>query len=452
MSERGLMKTALMICYHFPPVAASGVYRSLYFAKHLPSFGYKPVVVHGVKSPRGEIVDNGLLAELPAEVKMVPFPAVEPACWTRPIEKRLKRLGRIGERLCWRIRTATEAVERRMSPDASLFWARRLIRPLLEVIKRENVAILYSTSDPFSDHYLAWQLKQHTGLPWVADFRDLWTQDWTYSPAPASRVRRDLAYEQHFLHEADAVVSVSPGYTSALRGLAPTRPDSRFHVITNGFEPSAVPSQKDVRRNRFVISFIGVLYQSQWSDAFLLAIQRLNHEVGAHRGIEWHVAGRMNRHCLDLCKSLGDSFKYLGHLDHVDAVAKSRESDALLLQVLKGKNAEGNIPSKLFEYLATGRPVLCLSSVRGDATRIIEDTRGGVVVEIDSEDQIYLALRRLYAAWKSNNAVRGACPTTLTQYERRSLTGQLASVFNELTLQRNEQRPHCEPASIEAIR
>ncbi|MCH7872949.1 MAG: hypothetical protein IID33_14740, partial [Planctomycetes bacterium] len=76
-------------------------------------------------------------------------------------------------------------------PDECEGWARASVSPLLRLIDEQSIDAIYSTYSPASNHLLALLLKQQTSLPWVADFRDLWTEDFRYKEPSKSRREAD---------------------------------------------------------------------------------------------------------------------------------------------------------------------------------------------------------------------------------------------------------------------
>jgi len=427
------MKNVLFISYLFPPMGGSGVQRSMYFAKYLPDYGYRPIVIHGSPRPQGGARDESLLEELDGRVHRLEFPAFEPASLTRPVGRALARLGRYGEGIAWRIGVLTNRIESRLSPDELVLWARRLVGRVSRIAKRTRATAIYSTAGPYSSHFLAWRVKGHTGLPWVADFRDLWTQNWTYDPHPAFRARRDRYWERVFLRDADTVLNVSEGYSKVMKTLVPQDMTAHFYVIRNGCDLSSFPHPQPQHHGaRFVLSYIGVLYNAQWSDALLRALQRLNEAAVPGPGIDWHVAGRMPRDCLAKARSLGDHFRFHGYVDHGRAQELMVSSNTLLLHAIRGRNVEGNVTGKLYEYLASGRPILCLVPGPSEAAEMIKHHQAGFVANINSEGEIYQALSTLYSSWASGEPYTGAPRRELKQYDRRVLTGRLAQVFDSL--------------------
>src|SRR5262245_44908597 len=143
-----LLKKALLITYHFPPSAASGSFRLLGFAKHLPAFGWQPLVIAPPCLP-WEPIDPQLVKAIPAEVivEHVPYPIAAP--------KLLRVL-------------AQYAV-----------WLPRAWSACKRVVGEHRPELILTSGPPHCVHALGYYLKRRTGLPWVADFRDPWISDGT---------------------------------------------------------------------------------------------------------------------------------------------------------------------------------------------------------------------------------------------------------------------------------
>ena len=102
----------------------------------------------------------------------------------------------------------------------------------------------------------------------------------------------------------------------------------------------------------------------------------------------------------------------------------------MLVLVLTGyKDAEGYMPGKLFEYLATGLPVLGVGPENGDAASLLRETNAGSMIDGDHSQQIQEFLSEQFKRWqKGIPAVqRGG----FTKYSRREITRQLTQLFAE---------------------
>jgi len=420
-----------MISYYFPPTGGPCVQRTLYFTKYLRHWNYEPLVVHSAVVPYGFPEDSSLLAELPGDTRRFSRGISGPAGAVDLAASWLAGRGRIGRGLAWRLVAGFNWCTAGVSPDPYVFWANGLLKPLIRLVKKHGIDVLYSTSCPYSDHYLALKIKNETGIPWVADFRDLWTQDKAYVPTPGWRWRRDKCLEQAVLRTADIVVHVSPGYAAEMRKLVPSVPPEKFRVIYNGVDLGTQPRTSPAGGSRFVLSYVGNLNTSNWSEALLSAWQLLGQHAGQER-VLWRVAGTMSNNVLRKAEELGDQFEFCGYLPHGKARTMMVDSDALLLLINRAPGAHGIVTGKMFEYLGSGRPILCLTPVRGDAADLVTRHRAGIVADSESVPDIYRGLRQLFDAWAAGNPVRGANHEDILAYDRRELTRQLATLFDEV--------------------
>src|SRR5262245_26111370 len=180
------MKKALILAYRFPPQGGGGVQRTLKFVKYLPAEGWLPVV-QTVSNPLWPIEDRSLLAEVPPFVKVLR---------TRTFE--FERLGRAADDLisgrgpraadagvpgpahrgrgnpARRMLKAVAGLVQRhvLVPDPQIAWVPGAVLGSLATIRRERIALVYSSSPPNSCQVLGLLIKRLTGLPWVADLRD----------------------------------------------------------------------------------------------------------------------------------------------------------------------------------------------------------------------------------------------------------------------------------------
>mgnify|MGYP001570995350 CR=1 FL=1 len=248
-NNRGNRKV-LMIAYAFPPTGGSGVQRSAnpsrlraWFAKYLPQFGWLPTVwtadeVDGL--PR----DPTLCDELPPEVVVSPRNAGSGILAMRRSLRGFVN-ARAGEGLTAVASRFAKAIDWRLDawqpatalPDDCIRWARRSVGPLTRQLRSERFEVIYSIYSPASSHWLALELKRRTNLPWVADFRDLWTDDCRYREPTPQRRATHRQLEQEILEAADVVIAVSERQRRILADHMPAKRD-KFITITNGFDPA----------------------------------------------------------------------------------------------------------------------------------------------------------------------------------------------------------------------
>ncbi len=440
-------KQVLVIAAAFPPVGGSGVQRTVKFCKYLPSFGWQPTV-WTVDEYDGLPSDTTLLHDLPPTVKVIRHPHIN---YVKRAKRSLQRIGGMGSvfsmvtaAMDWRL---TRWHQRSAWPDELIAWAKSSVKPLLELLDKQPMDVIYSTFSPVSNHWLALELKHRTGLPWIADFRDLWTDDCSYSQSFRSFLRADTRLQQTFLEQADAVVAVSPGQTDILAGHVPLQRRKRtFTTITNGFDPDdfrlAIPdsSMGSEKNATFVLGHVGTLAGWRTMDTLLDGIAAFVDSIGGRRDrFEFRSAGILGSDVEKRIVSRGIPLTTKGYVPHFEAVASMRAADALLLYCGPGQNASTVINGKLFEYLASQTPILCVGDHDAEISKIVRSTNAGLVVHCES-DSISLGLRKLYDAWETGQPMPGCAPERLDPFSRVTTTAQLALILDRLA---SQQRLDC---------
>lgn len=250
----------LMLAFEFPPLGGVGVQRSLKFAKYLPEYGIRPVVITpdkaSIESLIGPAREVALLDELPADTRIVRVPCP-------PVRRRgNSRLGNWLDQLL----SVGEGLGRA--------WREPILAAWSDLVRREQPAALYVSVPPFSMAPLAVELAQRCGLPLILDFRDNWSQ-WCCSPQPSwLHYRLTLRRERACLNAATAVAGVTRQLVADLQRAHPGVPAEKFHVVANGFDASLVepPAARSGRSEQpFVIGYVGSFYYTPETRAALLS-------------------------------------------------------------------------------------------------------------------------------------------------------------------------------------
>jgi len=400
------------------------VQRTARFAKYLSRLGWR-VHVWTTRGTPGLPVDESLLADVPPEVTVHRRDSFDVYSTLRSV-----RPG-VG----WRLAAPLRHILARSVPDERLWWALGSLRPLRRLVRSAGIDVIYSTFSPPSNHLLAWWMKRRTGVPWVADFRDLWTDDCTYR---GRGIRRwmDRALETRFLRDADAVVAASESQRRILARRSSQR-TARFHTITNGFDPDDFASPPPEReRGTFVLTYVGALSSTRVDDTLIDGVADFARAVGdeqcAASPFRFDVVGVTSAALRERFQARGVPLSWSGYVEHAEAVRRMRAADVLLLPTAMGRNGDTLIPGKLFEYLASGRPILAVGDPEGEACRLVRRLGGGVTCE-RSAGAIRAALSELYRRRAGEGAaspsVRAGAARDLTEFSRAKLAEQLSDVL-----------------------
>ncbi len=423
----------LMIACAFPPTGGPGVQRTVKFAKYLPQFGWVPTVWAAEQLP-GLPFDDTLLADLSSSVTVLRWPI------TRTTE-RASDIATAGIRASPVVSRLARAAAARWTPfgrqapfpDEFSAWARNSVEPLLRLQGLAPFDILYSTFSPVSNHLLGLELKRRTGLPWVVDFRDLWIDDYRYAERSARRRTMQAELQQCLLEEADVVIGVTTRQTDILASHVPGHA-AKFVTITNGFDVDdfrIVESSAVSDSSMFTLAHIGRLDRWRAHGALLEGLRRFTSEMRQeYSGFVFRIVGHADRTAHAALLESGVPCELTGYVSHSQAIREMCRANALLLALPDGPNADSVIPAKLFEYLASGRPILTVGP-DGAAADVVRECAAGPAVGFDA-DEIAEALRSLFDAWEAGRPIAGCDAALLTPFSRVVQTGRLGNVFNRL--------------------
>ncbi len=428
-------RRVLMIAAAYPPAGGSGVQRTLKFSKYLSRFGWQPIV-WTVDHIDALPVDESLCAEIPDDVEVHRRPHRFGKGPAGKLTDALQLAGPLGSRLAnaakWRIEKWNR---KRAWPDEFARWVEDSVEPLKALIRERNVEAIYSTYSPSANHLLALKLKQATGLPWVADFRDLWTDDLRYRETDPKHHAANVRLEQNVLESADAVVGVSPSQTEVLAAHVPDE-RAKFSTITNGYDPADFEGVKRYERlpgRPFTLSFVGRFDRQRADDDLFVALQNFVDELGNNRDqFVFRIVGEFDASTRRKLEEANIPYQTTGYVSHKDAIQEMCSADALLLTTDRGgPNASTVICGKIFEYLASQRPILIVGPEGWEGQRLVERFQAGIATPW-SPEEIGFALKELHRLWSTNRELVGADQTKLDSISRVELTQTLGRLIQSV--------------------
>ena len=417
-----------MISYLFSPLDC-GVGRQIKFAKYLPSFGWLPVVLTVKKSYLRPKYDPSRLEEIPKSVKIYRTFSFE----SPPLQQRVPAiLNKFGINPKWLL-----------VPDKFIGWLPFAVHRGLEILREEKVDVIFSTSLPNTCHLVALKLKRKTGLPWVADFRDPWTQN-PYLTYPKPILKIEEPMEEAVIRNADKVTTTNPFFAKGFIRKYSEEPKEKFVTIQHGFDPDDLQKLETTVEPKFVMTYTGSLYGLRKPDAFLKAVSELlSEDRGLKDKLKIRFVGSVGRRIKDvvLRYGLGDTVEICGRVSHKRALEYLLNSSIILLitGIYRRKTTKDplgrvfdELPGKLPEYIAIGRPVLALAVSGGSVARVIESTGTGIVVHPRDEQGIKKAVRYFYGLHQQGNLKIEPNVEEIEKYDIRTSTKRLSKVFNEV--------------------
>lgn len=283
-------------------------------------------------------------------------------------------------------------------PDTERTWKKPGLRVARRVAHSQPFDAILSSSPFPSSHRIASRLQRETGLPWIADFRDTWTDNPLYD-FPAMRKKLERRLEIRTLESAEILVTVSDAYADQLRRTH----DREVMVIPNGYTFQPVANGASRLSERFRITYTGTIYtEKQDPEKFLLALAQLIAEDAIDpRDVEVHFFGRRDNWLKSRIAAHGLERVVIqrGSVSRRDAVAEQRQAQLLLFLNWEDRENKGLSHLKLYEYLAAGRPILATGGHGDDSSRdILAHTDTGYFAPTVAD--IKLALSTAYRQYR----------------------------------------------------
>lgn len=427
------LKRVLIITYYWPPCGGAGVHRWLKFSKYLPGFGWQPVI-YTPENADYPIIDKSLNSEVGANIEELKRAIWEPYRWYN------KFLGRkTGEKLntgflsenkksSTKEKIAVWVRSNFFIPDAKKFWIKPSVRFLTRYLEVKPVDIIVSTGPPHSMHLIALGLKKKFNIPWIADFRDPWTNIDFYHELILSKWadRKQRRLENESIRNCDCLITIGKFMKNEFAALGA----KKVETITNGYDPENQSEIEHVLDKKFSITHVGTIARSRNPEIFWKVISDLLKTDSKFREyliiklvgkVDFSVQESIHKYGLD------NHVRIISYLPHKQALQIEKTSSVLLLSINQTENAKGILTGKIFEYLNANRPILAIGPVNGDAAEILKETGTGVISGYIDENSLKENIYHYFKLFCKNELI--ANPKGIDKYSNKNLTQKLTEVF-----------------------
>lgn len=407
----------LILTYYWPPSGGAGVQRWLKFAGYLAGMGFDPVVLTvDPKYATYPATDNSLESEIPAGVRVIKTQATD---YFRLLSRNKSSLPSAGF-----AKTGGNTIIGKFArfvrgnffiPDPRKGWNKYAFTKASELIETLKITTVITTSPPHSTQLIGLKLKKKfPELKWIADLRDPWTDIYYYKefyPALPARMA-DRKYERSVIVGADQILSVGKSLSEIFTTRYPFAVN-KFTVIPNGYDivdfSGLTPSDPAI----FTISYVGTISGSY----------NITGLVGALKDIEGTGAGfilRFTGFISDdqrgfLAGNLPPGkLVFSDYCTHQEAIAGMLEASVLLLLIPDHRSSKAILTGKIFEYIASGKPILCVGPTDGDAAMTISGFGNCLAADYTDQESIRSFLE---VAMKGNLPARPYLPADFSREE-----------------------------------
>lgn len=372
------MKRLLLVSHRPIDQAGGPAARWRSFAKHLPALGWEVDVVSG---GGGDEFASPARAQSRARV--------------------MEALGRIADPPFRLLGLRPEAM------PLSTAWVPRGAREVRRRLQERHYDAVLATGPPFAALIAA--RMAHDGVPLVVELRDLWAGNPAFDRG--GPVLRRL--ESWVVKDAASVIAVTP---EAADDLCRRHPDAQVEQIANGFEPELL--EKRIPPSGRTIIHSGTLTKDRPLAPLLRALKPHLHLV-----LHGYVAPEIQA---EIAES-GAEVEIVPPSGWEDAVERIAAADVALVTQSRGAGDETAVAAKVYEYLALGKPVLCISD--GGATEALLHHLGAdqLTARLDDPPSIEAALARI----NTGELPPPVAPEKLAPYERPRLAAKLVKLLGQ---------------------
>ena len=433
------MKKVLIITYYWPPSGGAGVQRWLKFVKYFRDFGWEPVI-YTPENPEGPVEDYTLFNDIPKNIEVIKKPIKEPYRFYKKLTGKSKDQ-KIQTAFLSESESKSSVLENLsvwirgnfFIPDARKSWIKPSVSYLSSYLQKNDIDVIVTTGPPHSMHMIGYYLNKKLNIAWLADFRDPWTNIDYYDQLKltkrADRIHHKL--EKKILLNANAITVISPGMITDFKD----KVDREYHFIPNGYDEEDIKAGvKTGKYEKFTLSHIGSLTKTRNpKNLWNVLREMISEDEQFSADLEIRNIGKIDFNVVESLKEVGLE-KYLttiNYLPHNEVIIEQKKASLLLLLINDTPNAKLILTGKLFEYLVSGTPVLCIGPPDGDAAQITRKTNCGRVFDFKDENNLKKYIAASYKKFKEGE-LTVKC-SDVQQYERRILTEKIASVLSGIT-------------------
>jgi hypothetical protein len=408
------------------------------FVKYLPQFGWEPTVLTvneareysqdlPVETDETNIVRTPYFAlgsaisyELTGGQRTVDQARPRSSAWRKTLHKVIRLMKPVYTLPL--IRTLT------LEPVG---WYCPAMKKGLKILIREKFDIIFSSYGPSIPHLVASRLHRQTGVPWVAEFRDLWCQHYYLRKLQPFHLF-EKALERRVVKGSKLLITVSEPAAKELRTLH----SKEVVTIPNGFDEEDYLDYVPLTA-KFTITYTGNVYPGkQDASPFFEAISELKKEgkvLPNNVEVRFFGGGTLTS-LLPSIKHyhLEQIVKICGLVPFKESIRKQKESTVLLLLGWNNPRERGFYSGKVFEYLGARRPILAIG-LKGDVVdELLKETGAGVV--ISEVNEIKALLFQWMKEFKESNEVLShfkLYDPAISRYTRKQQAAKLAHLLDD---------------------
>ena len=378
----------LLIVYYWPPSGGAGVQRWVKLIRYFKTQNLIPYVLAVDEKYASYLQkDYSLLKDIPDDIKIYKTKTFEPINIYAKItgKDNVPTAGFSNVDNSKPYQKIMNALRSNLFiPDPRKFWKYFAYKKATELIRKEGIKTVITSSPPHSVQLIGLKLKKNFNITWIADLRDPWTDIYYYKLLNHSFISKsiDAYYEKQVLINADKIITVSNHLKKIFSEKSAKINDKKIFIIPNGYDEEDFKNLSKKENKIFTITYTGTMAEIYKPNIFFTALKNISIQYPELK-FKLQIIGKISDKIEKYIQSLNIDTEFIPTLPHSEIIKYQKNADLLLLTIPDIKNAHGILTGKLFEYLAAKNPIVCIGPKNGDAAKIIKQCNAGAIFQRD---------------------------------------------------------------------
>lgn len=428
------IKKILIITYYWPPSGGAGVQRWTKLSKYLRRNNLLPYIL-----TVNENSASYMQTDKSMEKDILPDMPVYKTKSFEPINIYASLVGRKNVPDAGFSNTNTNKLSQKIIsfirsnlfiPDPRKGWNKYAYKKAVEIIKKEDIKYVITSSPPHSTQLIGLKLKKNFDIKWIADFRDPWTDIYYYKFLRNSVLSDSVnrKYEKQVLLNSDIVLTVSEALKQLFAQKDPGINKDKIHIIPNGYDNDDFENIMKMRNEKFTICYTGTMADNYEPAVFFKILKKVM-TFNPATIIQLQIIGKITEKIKNEILNEGINLEFIPVVPHNEIVVYQARADLLLLVIPNVENAQGILTGKIFEYLATGNSILCIGPEDGDAAQIINVCEAGKTFSRNNEIGIEKFLNEILNQYMTNTPNSGN-RKEVEKYSRKCQAEEIIRIIN----------------------
>lgn len=398
----------VLLAWKFPPAISGGVYRPLSLVRYGVEMGWKITVISGPLQEKPTLAGIALSDSIPNEVTVIRLRSKD---------------------------TPLPSYNYFPHIDGGFINGLTIAKTTKNLLTEHPPTVVLATGPPFHSFIAAYYMARIFDAKFVIDYRDEWTE------CPFSFVDKsdfDNWWERRCLNCADAVIFTTQSQIEHNRKIFNTGDSNRFHLIPNGWEPTDFneinfDNKYAKKTETLILSFLGRLGDHTLPGPFLDEIEKIFHRrADLQKKVKLQFVGQRSQKSEEQLAQ----FAFPQNLIIYDHVVK-KEANRLMyessgLLIFYTKKFKRYIPGKLYDYLASGRPIVVFGTL-GEVPNILKKLKLGYLIPDGDNSVLEKTMDQLFDNIMANSKT-SKIRNWLMEHTRYQMSRKFFEIFKEFNI------------------